>query len=197
MSADALAKESARSAAIEARNGLGEHYRAGASAAIAANLVGLEVVRAPGRMATYRAIGAEVDLAPHEGELRELGWTLLLPRTTSETDMEYVDFRADSHLVPGRFQIPEPVGTEVVPAVRLDAVVCPCVAIDRRGTRVGFGAGYHDRVLGELSGTPGIDRPYLVGVGFDVQLFELIGSDPWDVSMDLVITESGVVDLTQ
>jgi 5-formyltetrahydrofolate cyclo-ligase len=193
---DSLGKDSARRSALAARTGLSANYRAGASRSIAETLMGLDVIRAPGRMALYRSSGAEVDLQPHEGELRKLGWKLLLPRTTSEVEMEYVDFPEDSELRPGRFSIAEPVETEVVPALRLDAIVCPCVALDRQGHRVGFGAGYHDRVFAGLPGAAGIDRPYLIGVVFDVQLFEHIDADPWDVPMDLVITESGMINPT-
>lgn len=192
-----LDKDSARRDALAARQELSGHYRIGASRSIADHLMGMETIRAPGRLAIYRATSAEVDLQPHEAELRSLGWRLMLPRTTSETEMEYVDFPEDAELHTGRFRIAEPVGTDVVPAMRIDAIVCPCVALDRRGTRVGFGAGFHDRVLAELPGAAGIDRPYLIGVGFDVQLFDRIQGDPWDVAMDYVITESGVVDTAQ
>ena len=63
-------------------------------------------------------------------------------------------------------------------------VVVPAVAYDRRGHRVGRGKGYYDRLLSST-------RAAKVGVGFDFQLLdEEIPSEPHDVAVDMVITES-------
>ena len=60
----------------------------------------------------------------------------------------------------------------------------PAVAYDRQGNRVGRGKGYYDRLLTGSKATK-------IGVGYDFQLIEEgIDTDPHDVRMDVVITES-------
>jgi len=96
-------------------------------------------------------------------------------------------------LAPGTWGIPEPMvelrplGHRRVDASRLDLVVVPGVAFDRRGHRLGHGKGYYDKLLVHV-------RPdaLLVGLAFECQLFPEIPTRPHDVAMDRVITETAV-----
>lgn len=101
--------------------------------------------------------------------------------------MTFREWRADDVLVPGAFGIEEPPddGRGAVSADALSVVVAPCVAVDRAGTRVGFGAGYYDRALAEPD-----RRPEVVVAAFDVQvLADELPRRPWDVPADVVVTE--------
>ena len=89
-----------------------------------------------------------------------------------------------SRMALGAFQIEEPQGDDVADISQIEMVVVPAVAYDRRGNRVGRGKGYYDRLLSST-------RAAKVGVGFDFQLLdEEIPSEPHDVAVDMVITES-------
>lgn len=89
-----------------------------------------------------------------------------------------------SRLSLGSFQIEEPTGDETVSLDDIDLVVVPAVAYDPAGNRVGRGKGYYDRLLG-----PGC-RATTVGVCYDFQLVDEIETDPYDVPVDIVITET-------
>ena len=81
-----------------------------------------------------------------------------------------------SRMALGAFQIEEPQGDDVADISQIEMVVVPAVAYDRRG--------YYDRLLSST-------RAAKVGVGFDFQLLdEEIPSEPHDVAVDMVITES-------
>lgn len=89
-----------------------------------------------------------------------------------------------SRMALGAFHIEEPQGDDVADISQIEMVVVPAVAYDRRGNRVGRGKGYYDRLLSST-------RAAKVGVGFDFQLLdEEIPSEPHDVAVDMVITES-------
>ncbi|HUT90187.1 MAG TPA: 5-formyltetrahydrofolate cyclo-ligase [Thermoguttaceae bacterium] len=96
-------------------------------------------------------------------------------------------------LAPGTWGIPEPkvelrsLADKRVDAGRLDLVVVPGVAFDRRGHRLGHGKGYYDKLLVHVR--PGAP---LVGLAFECQLFPKIPTRPHDVPMDRVITEKAV-----
>jgi 5-formyltetrahydrofolate cyclo-ligase len=78
--------------------------------------------------------------------------------------------------------------------VSLDVVVLPLVGFDRRGNRLGMGAGYYDRALRRrLDTTRHWRRPRLVGVAFACQELPAIPVSPWDVPLDLIVTEHGVI----
>ncbi len=83
----------------------------------------------------------------------------------------------------GAFLIEEPEGDETVGIESIELIVVPGIAYDRAGNRVGRGKGYYDRLLAESHATK-------IGVGYDFQLVEAIESEPHDVAVDIVITES-------
>lgn len=86
----------------------------------------------------------------------------------------------------GAFHIEEPSGDELIPIENIEMVVVPAIAYDRRGNRVGRGKGFYDRLLADTKATK-------VGVAYDFQLVDDIDSEPHDVKVDVVITESHII----
>ena len=90
----------------------------------------------------------------------------------------------ETRLSLGSFQIEEPTGDDTTDINDIELIIVPAVAYDRQGNRVGRGKGYYDRLLTGSKATK-------IGVGYDFQLIEEgIDTDPHDVRMDVVITES-------
>ena len=137
-------------------------------------------------LALYAPIHHEVETAAVAACALLTGKTLLYPAVVG-SEMQLRRVRALAELIPGRFGIPEPTG-EVWEPDAADIIVVPGVAFDRTGRRIGYGKGYYDRALHRLEGTG-----RLVGFCYDFQLFEEIVGEPHDVTMDLIVTEIGVV----
>ncbi|HEX8672622.1 MAG TPA: 5-formyltetrahydrofolate cyclo-ligase [Longimicrobium sp.] len=72
----------------------------------------------------------------------------------------------------------------------VDAVLVPGLAWDRRGARLGRGAGYYDRLFALPEW-----RGFRCGVFYGAQEFPALPTDPWDVPLQAVVTEGGVVAL--
>lgn len=89
----------------------------------------------------------------------------------------------ESRLALGSFHIEEPTGNDMSAIDDIEMIVVPAVAYDRSGNRVGRGKGYYDRLLAD-------SRARKVGVAYDFQLVDEIDSEPHDVRVDVVITES-------
>jgi 5-formyltetrahydrofolate cyclo-ligase len=96
-----------------------------------------------------------------------------------------------SDLAPGTLGILEPKpdlrGYELRSAAvqELDLLVIPGLAFDRHGGRLGYGKGYFDRLL-----TGARSDALLAAVAFECQLFDAVPMQPYDVRVDVVITES-------
>lgn len=86
--------------------------------------------------------------------------------------------------VPGVYQLPVPVGSDVV---RPDVVLMPPVGFDAQGYRLGYGGGFYDRTLAGLS-----PQPVKIGVAFGVSSIPTIEPQPHDIPMDFVGTEDGI-----
>ncbi len=98
--------------------------------------------------------------------------------------LEYRAWRPGEPLVDGVWNIPVPEKREVVVP---QAVLAPLVGFDRRCFRLGYGGGYFDRTLAALS-----PRPLAIGVGFELSQIDTIYPQPFDIPMDIVITEAHI-----
>jgi 5-formyltetrahydrofolate cyclo-ligase len=104
--------------------------------------------------------------------------------------LEFARFRPGDRLTLSRYGIPEPrpAARRIAPE-RLDVVVVPAVGLDRHGHRLGHGAGYYDRTFAAGRGR----RPVLVGVVFSFALLAHLEAEPWDVPVDIVVTDREVI----
>jgi 5,10-methenyltetrahydrofolate synthetase len=69
-----------------------------------------------------------------------------------------------------------------------DIVIAPVVGFDRAGFRLGYGGGFYDRTLAALA-----KRPRIVGVGYQQAAIDTIYPQPFDIPMDMIVTEAGVM----
>lgn len=76
----------------------------------------------------------------------------------------------------------------------LDLVLVPGVAFTTTGFRCGYGKGYYDRYLKKLfalADEHGQPRPRTIGLAFDVQRFDEVPIDEYDVQLDAVLFGGG------
>jgi 5-formyltetrahydrofolate cyclo-ligase len=74
-----------------------------------------------------------------------------------------------------------------------DLIVVPLVGVDGGGRRLGMGGGFYDRALAFRRIRNHWKGPRLVGLAFDCQRVEADFADGWDVRLDSLATESGLV----
>jgi len=138
----------------------------------------------PGVLGVYWPFRAEFDPRPLIDWAVGSGRGVALPVVVDKTGpLEYRAWRPGEPLIDGVWNIPVPKNRELVtPRV----VLAPLVGFDRALYRLGYGGGYFDRTLAALS-----PRALAIGVGFEVQELKTIHPQPFDVPMDLIVTESG------
>jgi 5-formyltetrahydrofolate cyclo-ligase len=143
-----------------------------------------------GVAAIYRASGSEIDPRPLGEQLLAMGWTLALP--ASEGVDEPVVFRAwkpGDRLAPDVVGIAAPLAS--APEVRPRIIVCPLIAFDRRGGRLGQGGGYYDRTIELARASP--KPPWVVGLGFSIQEVARVPVEPHDQRLDAILTEKAFI----
>ena len=166
------------------------------SLTIAGHLAALPEYRSAQTVMLYAAVRGEVDTGALMARVISDGKKLVLPRAVPETRELELRRVSDppSELAPGNYGIPEPLsGTEIIPAESVDLVAVPGVAFDRRGNRLGYGAGYYDRFLGRRGGggSPPAPRPVAVGLAFEFQVVDELPAGEHDRSVHILVTESG------
>lgn len=195
-------KAELRRAVIARRDALDLDLRAAKSADICARLVellGRLDAAAPHTVAVYAAMGSEVDSAAFAAAAAKRGWRVAYPCMLSATDAAACGQRMCMRAVavgdadaapfiahPTRAFAATDIDSSrfpIVPAEALDMIVVPLVAVDRTGTRLGYGGGCYDRYLPMLSPVCQI-----VGIAFDEQRVDHIPTDAHDLPLPNIIS---------
>ena len=177
---------------VARRDALPESERERVAAAFVKSIAALpEYVAARSVMATM-SIGSEWNTRPFLERARADGKRLVLPRITPPPRrlQLHVVHDLDRHLLPGIWDIPEP-DPERCPATTLDQVdfaLVPALAVDRDGFRLGYGAGYFDRLLAGRQA-----RPYCVTALPAAFVVENLPREAHDIPVDLVLDERGPI----
>ena len=136
-------------------------------------------------LGVYWPFQAEFDPRPVIDWLITKGSTVALPAVVDKRGpLEYRAWRPGEPLVDGVWDIPTPQNREIVIP---QAVLAPLVGFDRDCYRLGYGGGYFDRTLAALS-----PRPLAIGVGLELSQIETIYPQPFDIAMDVVVTEAEI-----
>jgi len=143
-----------RARLLAARRRLPAAERAAAADALADQLLRAPALRSVRRVAAYVPVGLEPGSLAALDVLRERGLLVLLPVVLPDHVLDWAEY--DGRLVPARHGLREPAGRRLGSGslTCVDAVLAPGLAVDRRGTRLGRGAGYYDRALAGLRGVP-------------------------------------------
>lgn len=166
--------------------------RARASALIQRRLQQLPEYYLAQRIGLYLCLADEVDLDALVAAVLSAGRQVAVPAwRASRRDYGLREVGHPLRLETGRFGVREPSGGRWLPAAACDLMVVPGLAFDPRGARIGFGAGYYDRLLQDCPDT------VCAGVAFGFQVVARLPQTPRDVTMQLVVTESGTIRCTR
>ncbi len=156
------------------------------SSNIMQTLLGLECIKKAKCVMAYYAYKNEPDLLALAHTLLDMGKQVALPYITDDDDIIAVEYKGDTLLKSNVFGIAEPVIGSESEQAEPDIVLVPGVAFDAYGNRIGYGLGYFDRYLKQSDA-------YKIGICFDLQIVPHVEAQPYDVRMDMVITESQVL----
>jgi 5-formyltetrahydrofolate cyclo-ligase len=151
---------------------------------------------APGkRIGLYASLPQELGTTPLIELARQRGCEIYLPRILSMRHgrMAFVPLGARGSV--HALGMHEPWGTTFFPARFLDTIFVPSVALDRRGARLGHGAGFYDRALEFRRVRRHWRGPRLVGLAYSFQVVPEIPVTPTDVFMDVLATDKGIYEL--
>ncbi|MGA7265166.1 MAG: 5-formyltetrahydrofolate cyclo-ligase [Stellaceae bacterium] len=152
---------------------------------IEANLRALLLERPVVTLGVYWPFQAEFDPRSLIDWVIAQGHAVALPAVVDKKGpLEYRAWRPGDALVDGVWNIPIP---EVRHVVLPQAVLGPLVGFDRQCYRLGYGGGYFDRTLAAFS-VP----PLAIGVGFEMSQIETIFPQPFDIPMDVIVTEARI-----
>jgi len=153
----------------------------------------LTIFRNSQRIAFYLSNDGEVDLQYLINYAIKYGKKCYLPILGKfrSRQLWFATYRPCERLRRNKLNINEPIQSPArwIRAKALDLILVPLVAFDINGNRLGRGGGYYDKTLSFLRYRHYWYKPYLVGIAYDFQCVPSIIPQPWDVSLNMVISE--------
>ena len=137
----------------------------------------------PGTVCAYASVAGEPATGVLLDVLDAAGHRVLLPVLLDDADLDWAPWSAGSALSPGRLGLMQPAG----PRLGRDAVsnatvvVCPGLAGDRHGNRLGRGGGSYDRALART-------RARRVLLLHDHEIIDAVPAQPHDQPVDVIVT---------
>jgi 5-formyltetrahydrofolate cyclo-ligase len=135
----------------------------------------------------------EVDVIPVLQSFLDAGKRVCVPHTIIYhrymQPVEVTNLKTD--FAPGAYDILEPVVREQVDISEIDLALIPGRAFDRKGNRMGRGAGFYDRFVARESF--GATR---IAAAFDLQIVDEVPTDKYDRPVEIIVTESAVYRFT-
>lgn len=146
------------------------------------------------RIALYLTNDAEIDTLPLLRDLQKRGRRIFLPvlHPLRKGYLSFLPYQRNSRMRRNRFGIAEPDfrHQRATPARYIGLICMPLVAFDEEGNRLGMGGGFYDRTLMFMR-TAG-NRPVLVGLAYELQKWDKLPTEPWDIALDGIATEQAL-----
>lgn len=148
------------------------------------------------RIGAYWSANGEIDPFPllGLGHARHKRCFLPVLRPHPHKKLWFLEYSPGHPLKRNHFGIPEPRlrNRRIRLPWALDLLLVPLVGFDAECNRLGMGGGYYDRTLAYLHQHRRWRRPFLVGIAHECQRVEALQTNPWDVPLDMVVTEERI-----
>lgn len=141
--------------------------------------------RLPGTISAFLPMEGEVDLRLLFDRLP--GWRWVLPRVEPDRTVTFRDLTVPRETHPFGMEQPSDSGP-IIPIQEIDVFLVPGLAFDRRGGRLGNGAGHYDRILSSARGDA-----ISIGVAPEARQVEGVPVEAHDVRVGWLATEDGVI----
>lgn len=138
---------------------------------------------------SYLAIGSEVELRPILAGALKAGKSVAVPVVLSgakSLSHSWISSLEPSAFTRGALGTPVPDPMRPSDPEAWDVILVPLLGFDRRGYRLGYGAGHYDRLLTQTRGVT-------IGVAFSVQEVPLLPRAPHDVPLQYILTEDELI----
>ena len=132
----------------------------------------------------FHPLDKEINLLPL---LKNVDKYFFLPRMTANNNLECCPFSVEDILVEKKYNIKEPL-TKACSKCDIDIIFVPALCVDKKGNRLGYGAGFYDRFLENT------DFLKIVPI-FDKLIVENVPTDSFDKKIDIIVSEKRILNI--
>ncbi len=167
---------------------LSEDYRIESNKKIIQNILQLPEYQNAKTIFCYVGTAEEIDTSPLIHHALSCGKSVAIPKCMGRGIMEAYEIESLGELQVGYNGILEPDEhrSNIVAPDKIDLVIVPCMSVNRKGHRIGYGGGYYDRYLERTEAC----RILLCR---EQLMYEDIPVEEHDKAMDFVISEEQII----
>ena len=188
MSDIATRKQAVRKAAMATRKAAHEAATGAGEAARAHLLAWLGTAAPPPVVSAYMPIYSELDSRPAMQALHARGFQICLPVIAGKSQpLKFRAWSPDTPMQRGAFGAMVP---ESGAWLRPDLLLCPLLAFDAGGQRMGYGGGFYDRSIAMLRAEKPVQA---LGYAYAAQQLDAVPHEATDQPLDGVVTERGLI----
>lgn len=187
------AKKKLRNSILRKRDAIDINTKAIWDSQIFNTLVNSNYYQSANTIFTFVSFGSEVDTHGIIKYALTNNKTICVPKTSKKNGIEVFSINGFDDLEVGYFKILEPIaGCEKVNPNKIDLILMPGLAFNRVGDRIGYGGGFYDRFLENVSAQ--VDK---IALAYHFQLVDNIPTTENDMQIDGIITNEAVISCTR
>lgn len=147
-------------------------------------LIGSDFYKSADIVFIYVSFGKEVDTLKIISKLLKDNKKVYVPKVINKKEgMKAIKIKSLEDLNAGYFNILEPIGNEELQPSYFDLCIVPGLAFDNEGGRLGYGGGFYDRFLGDVS-----EKTEIVALAYNFQIVDKVPMEPYDIRVQGIIT---------
>ena len=135
----------------------------------------------------YYPVNFEIDDLKLLEKFEKKNFIISLPIVKKNFKMDFYQWSFSDPLMINKYGIPEPEKKKIVYP---DVLLIPLVAFDKNLNRLGYGGGYYDRLIEELSKKKNIIK---IGLAFSIQKIDKVPINVYDQKLDYIVTNKYII----
>ena len=135
----------------------------------------------------YYPINYEIDDLKILKEFEKKNIKISLPVIKKNFSMKFIQCSLKDPFKINAYGIPEPIKGKIV---KPDILLIPLVAFDKKLNRLGYGAGFYDRIIKSLKKNK---KLITIGLAFDFQKVYFIPISKYDQKLDFIVTNKKIL----
>jgi 5-formyltetrahydrofolate cyclo-ligase len=139
-------------------------------------------------IAGYYPSNFEVNILDLLSEANKKNFKICLPVIKKDYKIDFKYWIPNEPLYVNKYGILEPKKQNIT--FKPDIILVPLVAFDRNLNRIGYGKGYYDRVLKQLSSNK---KTLTIGMAFSFQEANIIPTNQYDYNLDCILTDRNLI----
>lgn len=185
-------KKTIRQEILHKRDSIPENIKKEKDTAIRQRIIRLPEFTDAETILFYASFRSEVDTSEMIKITLGQGKRAILPKVDKENKkLKLYEIKNMNELVQGYMGISEPSVSEgkLTELDDIDLIIIPGAAFDIHGNRLGYGAGFYDRLLSGMK-----NKIPVIAPAYEEQIVEKIPSEPHDVKVTKIVTDMRVIE---